>query len=247
MTQPAALSDEELIREGESLEAAPPERILAWAVERFGGRIALSCSFGGDGGIVLAHMVSTLDPRIPILFLDTGLLFDETIAFRRNLASQLALDVIDVHPAHTVDEQAAALGPQLWERDPDRCCHERKVLPMITALAPYDGWITGIRRGQTANRDGAPIIARDHQYGVVKICPLANFGDGMISDYMRHHGLPGHPLRDHGYPSIGCLPCTSRVAPGEDPRSGRWRGQDKSECGLHHLIITHKEGQREAS
>ena len=237
------LDSDELDRVSREFEDRSPGEIVAWALERFRNRVALSCSFGGDGGTMLAHLVSGYKPPVPILFLDTGLLFAETYSFKRQLSDLLRLQVIDVIPQRTVEEQGVALGPRLWERDPDRCCFERKVLPMQKALEPFDAWLTGIRRTQTGDRAGAPIIAFDQTYNVIKINPLANTGEEEIADYLLRFDLPHNPLKDRGYLSIGCWPCTSRVGVGEDPRAGRWRGSGKTECGLHAIGQHSPEGR----
>jgi phosphoadenosine phosphosulfate reductase len=170
---------------------------------------------------------------VDVLFLDTGLLFDETYMFRKHLAEQLGLNVVDVRPDLTVQEQGVAHGQKLWENAPGRCCQMRKVEPMRRALANYSGWITGIRRSQTATRANSPVIAYDSVFDVIKICPLVNANDSLIREYIQHHDLPHNPLHDQGYASIGCWPCTSKVLPDEDPRAGRWRKSQKTECGLH--------------
>jgi phosphoadenosine phosphosulfate reductase len=138
-----------------------------------------------------------------------------------------------VRPDLPVDEQTARHGADLWATDPGMCCHLRKVLPMQRALARFDAWITGIRRTQTAIRSQTPVITYDPQFGVIKVCPLLNATDDDIKRYLTQHKLPRNPLLNDGYASLGCMPCTSPVRPGENPRAGRWRGLGKTECGLH--------------
>ena len=220
-------------RLSEQFESATPAQIVRWAIAQFPGRLALSVSFGGDGGTMLAHMIAKVSPVVDVLFLDTGLLFDETYAFRNRLAEQLGLNVVDVHPALTVAEQEVVYGQKLWDSAPDRCCQMRKVDPMRKALANYDGWISGIRRSQTTTRANSPVVAYDAGFDVIKVCPLVNADDNLIQEYIQKHDLPHNPLQVQGYASIGCWPCTSKVLPGEDSRAGRWRQSQKTECGLH--------------
>lgn len=216
------------------LEHAWPGDVLAWASENI-PRFAVTSSFGADSAVLL-HLLSTVAPRTPVLFLDTGLHFAETVTFRRSLAERLGLDVVDVRPQRTVAEQAQDLGDRLWERDPDRCCGLRKTVPLRQAMGAFDGWASGVRRSQTPERAATPIVeARRHDGRfVVKVAPLARWSDGDVATYLDVNELPRHPLVDDGYASIGCAPCTVRTAPGDDPRAGRWAAFDaKTECGIH--------------
>jgi phosphoadenosine phosphosulfate reductase len=138
-----------------------------------------------------------------------------------------------VRPRRTLDEQALDAGPELWGRDPDRCCELRKMEPLRATLAGYDAWVTAIRRDQTPERANAPVVGWDGRFGLVKINPLVRWTSDDVRTYVREQNVPYNPLHDQNYPSIGCVPCTSPVMPGEDPRSGRWRGKEKTECGLH--------------
>lgn len=216
------------------LERAWAGDILAWAARDIPS-FAVTSSFGADSAVLL-HLLSTVAPSTPVLFLDTGLHFAETVTFRRSLADRLGLEVVDVRPERTVAEQAADLGDRLWERDPDRCCGLRKTTPLRQAMGAFDGWASGVRRDQTPERAATPIVeARRHDGRfIVKVAPLARWSAGDIATYLEVNELPRHPLVDDGYASIGCAPCTARTAPGQDPRAGRWAAFGaKTECGIH--------------
>ena len=216
------------------LEDKPAASILRWAagvVPRF----AITSSFGADSAVLL-HLVSEVAPQVPVLFLETGFHFEETLAFRRELAHDLGLTVLDVQPDLSVPQQARRHGAELYRRDPDACCAMRKTAPLRRALANFDGWATGVRRNQTPERAATPVVeARPHDGRfLVKVAPLARWSDADVADYLDAHDLPRHPLVEQGYPSIGCWPCTRQVAPGTDPRAGRWAEFDgKTECGIH--------------
>ena len=209
-----------------------PEDLLAWASDRFAGRVVLTCSWQRQSS-VLVHMVATMGLPVRIVELDTGLLFPETYATRDALVERYGITVERIDPVRTVDEQEADEGPRLWERDPDRCCALRKVEPLERSLVGMDGWITGIRRAQGVTRQGAKKLELDAGRGIVKIQPLVDWDDERVQGYLFAHDIPYNPLHDQGYPSIGCVPCTRAITPGEDPRAGRWAGTDKTECGLH--------------
>lgn len=215
------------------LEGKPADRILAWATAVV-PRFAVTSSFGADSAALL-HLLSRVAPEVPVLFLETGFHFPETLDHRHALARDLGLTVVDVRPDLSVAQQAQRHGDALFERDPDACCRLRKTLPLHRALANYDGWATGVRSSQTRDRAGTPVIeARRHDgRWLVKVAPLAAWTDEDLAAYSVQHGLPAHPLMADGYRSIGCQPCTRRVTLGEDPRAGRWPGLDKTECGIH--------------
>lgn len=215
---------------GAELELAPAEDIIEWAVATFGSRFCLTSSMGDA---VLAHLASQVAPGVDVVFLDTGYHFAETIGTRDAVAATLPVRMLTITPTQTVAEQDAALGPRLYERDPDLCCKLRKVDPLNTALAGYDAWATGLRRAETHNRVIAPVVGWDEKKQKVKVSPLARWSDEEVEQYVAENGVLINPLQYDGYPSIGCWPCTSRVAPGEDPRSGRWAGLNKTECGIH--------------
>jgi phosphoadenosine phosphosulfate reductase len=233
-TQTEGRSPEEL-REvvshwGAELELAPAEDIVEWAVATFGERFCVTSSMGDA---VLAHLVSTVAPGIDVLFLDTGYHFAETIGTRDAVEATLPVNLITITPAQSVAEQDAAYGTDLYRTDPDLCCKLRKVQPLADSLAAYDAWATGLRRAETHNRVIAPVIGWDAKRRKVKVSPLARWSDEQVERYIADNGVLVNPLVYDGYPSIGCWPCTRRVAPGEDPRSGRWAGTTKTECGIH--------------
>ena len=215
---------------GAELELAPAEIIIEWAVATFGTRFCITSSMSDS---VLSHLAAKVAPGIDVVFLDTGYHFAETIGTRDALAHTLDINLINITPAHSVEEQDQQYGPKLYERDPDLCCKLRKVQPLADGLAAYDAWATGLRRAETHNRVIAPVVGWDEKKQKVKVSPLARWSDSEIDKYIQEHSILVNPLQYDGYPSIGCWPCTRRVAPGEDPRSGRWAGSNKTECGIH--------------
>jgi phosphoadenosine phosphosulfate reductase len=215
---------------GAELELAPAETIIEWAVATFGERFCITSSMGDA---VLAHLASTVAPGIDVVFLDTGYHFPETIGTRDAVEATLPVNLVTITPRQTVAEQDAEHGADLYRTDPDRCCALRKVAPLTESLAGYDAWATGLRRAETHNRVIAPVVGWDPRKGKVKVSPLARWTDEQVDRYVVENGVLVNPLVHDGYPSIGCWPCTRRVAPGEDPRSGRWAGTSKTECGIH--------------
>ena len=212
------------------LRDAHPLTILRKAYETFGDKLALVSSFGAESAVLL-HLASQVSTAIPVLFLDTGMLFGQTLDYRKSLAARLGLtDVRDLRPAYT---DLAVTDPKsdLWRTDTDACCHIRKVLPLDRALSEFDGWITGRKRFHGGDRLKLSVV--EQADGKVKFNPLANWTKDDIDAYAAEHDLPAHPLVAQGYPSIGCWPCTQPVEEGEDARAGRWKGMDKSECGIH--------------
>ena len=208
------------------------------------GRTAMVSSFGADS-VVLLHMLSVADRTTPVLFLDTEMLFPETLDYQKTVAEALGLtDVRLLRP----DRELTFLNDSnglLHISNPDACCTMRKTEPLARALAPFDAWITGRKRFQGGKRAALDYFETDGAERI-KINPLAHFTPADIAEYIQNNRLPRHPLVARGYPSIGCAPCTTRVAPGEDPRAGRWRGRDKSECGIHIVdgkIVRVREGQ----
>jgi phosphoadenosine phosphosulfate reductase len=218
------------VREPRALLTATAERLVADLIEAHPGRVALTVSFGG-GGLVLAHMVSRIDRRVPVLFIDTGFHFPETIAFRHRFAERYGLLVIDLRPA-------ADPGP-LYRTDPDACCALRKVEPLRRALAAYDVWITALRREQSETRRSVEVMETHEIDGrtIRKVMPLAHWTREDVQRYLRAYGVPSHPLLEQGYTSIGCWPCTRPTRPGEAERAGRWSGFGKTECGLHTFTV----------
>jgi phosphoadenosine phosphosulfate reductase len=178
-------------------------------------------------------MLDRIRAPVRIVELDTGLLFPETYETRDRLIERYGLEVERVAPRQSVAEQEISEGPELWRRDPDRCCGLRKVAPLRSALAGMDAWITGIRRVQSPGRLTARKVDLDESRGVVKIQPLVDWSDEDVMGYLFAHDVPYNPLHDRGFPSIGCVPCTRQVREGEDPRAGRWTHTGKTECGLH--------------
>ena len=215
---------------GAELELAPAEIINEWAVATFGTRFCVTSSMSDA---VLSHLAAKVAPGIDVVFLDTGYHFAETIGTRDAVAHTLDINLINITPVQSVDEQDEQYGPKLYERNPDLCCKLRKVQPLTDGLAAYDAWATGLRRAETHNRVIAPVVGWDDKKQKVKVSPLAGWSDGEIDKYIQEQGILVNPLQYDGYPSIGCWPCTRRVAPGEDPRSGRWAGSNKTECGIH--------------
>jgi phosphoadenosine phosphosulfate reductase len=212
------------------LRHAHPRTVLEEAVATFGDKLALVSSFGAESAVLL-HLVSKVKPDMPVLFLDTGMLFGQTLDYRRQLAAKLGLtEVRDLRPAYhdlaTGDPEA-----KLWQADTDACCEIRKVIPLDKALADFDGWITGRKRIHGGARLSLPVVEQaDRQ---VKFNPLANWGKEDLDAYMAEHDLPAHPLVAQGFPSIGCWPCTKPVEAGQDVRAGRWAESEKTECGIH--------------
>jgi phosphoadenosine phosphosulfate reductase len=210
--------------------------LLRLAIEDlYPGRIALVSSFGADSAVLL-HMVSEIDKATPVVFVDTGQLFEETLAYRDTLVAKLGLTNLIV--AEPDEALLATEDPEkfLFASDPDRCCDIRKVLPLAKALEGYEAWITGRKGFQSATRAAVPLFEAEGER--VKINPLVGWSASDLLAYIKKADLPAHPLVAKGYPSIGCVPCTSPVKPGEDPRAGRWRGRGKTECGIHVGALT---------
>ena len=197
----------------------------------FPGRIALVSSFGAESAVLL-HLVAGIDRAAPVVFVDSGKLFPETLAYRDALVTRLGLTAVrSVGPAAGLIAAADPAGT-LWQSDPDVCCWHRKVEPLDEALAGFAAWITGRKRFQGGLRGGLPVVEREPD-GRVKVNPLATWSAADIAAYRAAHDLPAHPLEAQGFRSIGCLPCTRPTAAGEDQRAGRWAGRAKSECGIH--------------
>jgi len=217
----------------ERLATQPPEEILRWASGTFEPQIVASSSFQTQS-IPLLHMIARACPGLPVLFLDTGFHFPETLAFRDQVVSSLGLNLRVLTCGIARDAFMRCYGT-LYRSDPDLCCYLNKVEPLERALAGQKAWIAGIRRDQTAERRQTPILERRAD-GLYKISPLAGWSAADIDGYIRTHDLPMHPLTHQGYPSIGCKPCTRAVAAADDPRSGRWSESAKTECGIHEVF-----------
>jgi phosphoadenosine phosphosulfate reductase len=217
------------------LERAHPRTVIGWAAETI-DRLAVATSFQSSG-LVILHLLREIRADVPVLFLDTGFHFAETLEFRDRIAEMWDLKVVTLTGEHgSPARQAEQYGPELYRRDPDRCCLINKVRPLQDALEEYDGWMSGLRRDQSPLRAGTPTIeAQMLPSGseVLKIHPLATWSRARVDSYVNRHGIPTHPLIERGFASIGCRPCTRAVGDGEDERAGRWDGTAKSECGIH--------------
>jgi phosphoadenosine phosphosulfate reductase len=194
------------------------------------GRLAVVSSFGSESAALL-HLVAAVDKQIPLVFVNTQKMFGETLAYRDELAERLGFTDLRVFRPDPYDLAARDQTGLRWSYDPDGCCEIRKVAPLRRALVPFDAWISGRKAFQAKSRSALPRFEIDE--GRLKLNPLADWSKDRLEAYINQHELPRHPLVTQGYPSIGCSPCTSKVAPGEDPRSGRWKGWDKTECGIH--------------
>ncbi|MFC0437793.1 phosphoadenylyl-sulfate reductase [Kutzneria buriramensis] len=212
------------------LRDATAEDILSWAGRTFGDRLAVASSMADT---VLVDLAARHAPGVHVLFLDTGYHFPETIGTRDAMAAIYPITLVTVTPEQTVAEQDRSYGPRLYTRDPDKCCALRKVAPLDAALEHYDAWVTGLRREDSPTRADTPVIGWDERHGMVKINPLAGWTAEDVAEHAARHGVLQNPLLADGYLSVGCRPCTTRVTPGADPRSGRWLGLVKTECGLH--------------
>ncbi|KRE28401.1 phosphoadenosine phosphosulfate reductase [Mycobacterium sp. Soil538] len=204
--------------------------LLRWTDENFGGNYIVASNMQDA---VLVDLAAKVRPGVDVLFLDTGYHFVETIGTRDAVEAVYDVNVVNVRPEKSVAEQDALFGKNLFERSPNECCRMRKVEPLSKALRGYSAWVTGIRRVEAPTRANAPLISWDKAFGLVKINPLAAWSDDDMQDYIDTHGVLVNPLVDEGYPSIGCAPCTAKPSAGADPRSGRWAGKSKTECGLH--------------
>jgi phosphoadenosine phosphosulfate reductase len=213
-------------------ETRPAEELLDWAAEHFTTSLTQACSFGLEDVALVDLMVSHV-PAPDIFYLNTGFLFPETLETRDRLSERYHVKFREILPKLTVAEQSRIFGEELYRRAPAQCCWLRKIEPLKRALSGYSAWITGIRRDQALTRANSQVVEWDDTFGLVKINPLASWTWEQVRELVEARDVPSNPLHKQGYPSIGCVPCTSRVAPGEDPRAGRWRGAAKIECGLH--------------
>jgi phosphoadenosine phosphosulfate reductase len=225
-------TDEELKAISDEFETAPPEVILRWAGEEFGPDIAFATGFGAEGCVIIA-MLSNIRPGARIFYLDTDLLFPETYALRDRLAARFGVRFERRATRVSLSDQAREYGDRLWERQPNLCCQLRKVEPLKEMLCGLRAWGTAVRRDQSPTRAQMGLVERDKQFGLIKINPLGAWSARDVWDYIARYDVPYNALHDHGYPSIGCAPCTTPVQIGEDPRAGRWRGTIKTECGIH--------------
>ncbi len=222
------------------LDGATALDVLRWTDETFGGvrgsRGRAACDYVVASSMqdaLLVELATRIRPGVPVLFLDTGYHFTETIGTRDAVESAYDIHLINAVPEHTVAEQDTLLGAELFARDPNECCRLRKVAPLRKALHGYSAWVTGLRRVDAPTRANAPVVGFDETFKLVKISPLVEWTDQEVENYIAEHGVLVNPLIHDGYPSIGCAPCTARPVEGADPRSGRWQGTAKTECGLH--------------
>jgi len=226
-------TESELKSVNDSLEGKAPEEAIKWAVENFEKKeLSLACSFGAED-VVLVDMLVKIKPDARIFYLDTDLLFKETHEVMQRIKDRYGVAPERYGAKSTLEQMEKDLGPELWKREPDKCCDIRKMVPLAEALSELRCWITGIRRDQSPTRANAPVVSWDAKFGLVKVNPLVRWTNKDVWDYIAKNNVPYCELHDRNFPSIGCEPCTRPVAPGEDPRAGRWAGFQKTECGLH--------------
>ncbi len=212
------------------LADASAAEVLAWTAQTFDERFIVASNMQDA---VLVHLAAQARPGVEVLFLDTGYHFAETIGTRDAVEQVYGVRIVNAKAELSVPEQDAAHGRDLFAREPDRCCAMRKVAPLKKTLAGYDAWVTGVRRVEAPTRANTPLVTYDEAFGLVKVNPIAAWSDEQMHNYIEEHAILVNPLVDAGYPSIGCAPCTVKPLPGADPRSGRWAGKAKIECGLH--------------
>ena len=218
------------VKAGEQLEGASALEILGWAQEQFGNHWCVASSMADA---LMPHLAAQVRPGVDVLFLDTGYHFAETIGTRDAVAATMPVNVLTLTPKRTVAEQDASFGARLYERNPDQCCALRKVMPLREGLSNYVAWASGLRRDEAATRADTKVVEGDAKRNMVKLNPIAAWTQDQADQYIADNGILVNPLLFDGYPSVGCAPCTRRVAAGEDARSGRWAGLNKTECGIH--------------
>lgn len=223
---------EDLRQASDLLELASPEEIITWAVENHYPKLTMATAFGPEGCVILS-MLAKIEPRVYVFNLDTGYQFQETLDLRDRIAERYGIEVVYARPELSVEQYEAKHGGPLYERESDRCCFDRKIRILHEQVVGFTGWMSGIRRDQSAHRAKAPIVGWDKKFGLVKISPLANWTKQDVWKRISEEDVPYNPLHDQGYPSVGCWPCTRAVLFGEDERAGRWSGAAKTECGLH--------------
>lgn len=212
------------------LDGASATELLRWTEDTFGAGYIVASNMQDA---VVVQLAAQIRSGVDVLFLDTGYHFSETIGTRDAVETVYGVHVIDVRPERTVDEQDRLFGKNLFASEPSECCRMRKIEPLRNSLNGYNAWVTGIRRVEAPTRANAPLISFDESFGLVKINPIAAWSDDEMQSYIDEHSILVNPLVEEGYPSIGCAPCTRKPEPGSDPRSGRWAGLAKTECGLH--------------
>lgn len=224
--------DLDLSELSDTLEQSGVGETLEWAYRTFSPGVVMATGFG-PSGVVLVHHIAQMRDRIPVFYIDTDLLFPSTFDLRDRLTRRFGLSFERVHSGVSVEEQAARHGEALWERDPDKCCNMRKVMPLREFLKGKRAWITGLRRDQSGDRADTKVVEWDARNGLYKVNPLAAWSSVDVWSHILYHDLPYNELHDQGFPSLGCLPCTRSVANGDGERDGRWPGKDKTECGIH--------------
>jgi phosphoadenosine phosphosulfate reductase len=236
---PVTFSQDDIAAANALLEGQPPEAVLRWAVATFHPRLTMGTAFGAEG-CCLIHMIAEIEPQVRIFNLETGYQFPETLELRQRIKERYGIEVEFIYPELTVAEYEAEHGGPLYVSYADQCCHDRKIIPVLRAIAGYEAWISAIRRDQTDDRARADVVQWDTKFNLVKLNPLLDWTRKDVWNFIHKHSVPYNPLHDRGYPSIGCWPCTRRVVDGEDERAGRWAGKVKKECGLH--VIEHQGG-----
>ncbi len=229
-------SEVDVVDIASELESASAQTVLREVVDRFSPGVAVSCSFGGPSGLVIVDQLARMNllERVEVYYLDTGLLFSATHEVREEMERRYGFEAIAYRPQLSLNQQASLHGNDLWDRDPDKCCGIRKVAPNVEALDGKSAWITGVRRDQSVGRAETPVLAWNARFGLVKVSPLRDWSEEKVWEYVRQHQVPYNVLHEDGYPSLGCnTVCTVRPESGESLRAGRWRGHDKTECGLH--------------
>jgi len=222
----------ELQRDSDSLESATPQEILRWAVDRFAPKFTMATAFGPEG-MTIIHMMAEIAPETPIFNLETGYQFAETLELREKVKERYGIEIELKYPETTVEQYEAANGGPLYKTNPNQCCFDRKLKVLHQAAKGQYAWASAIRRDQSSDRANAPIVGWDRKFQLVKVSPLANWTKQKVWALINDEEVPYNPLHDQGYPSIGCQPCTRAILFGEDERSGRWSGFQKTECGLH--------------
>ena len=225
---------DELAQRSGQLEASAPQDVLRWAVGRFAPRFTMATAFGPEG-MVLIHMLAEIAPETPVFNLDTGYQFPETLELRERVKQRYGIAVELKRAESTVEQYEALHGGPVYRKNPDQCCHDRKLRVLYGAIRGMHAWASAIRRDQSPDRARAAIVGWDKKFGLVKVSPLANWTKQDVWKFITDHDIPYNPLHDQGYPSIGCWPCTRPVLFGDDERAGRWSGFTKTECGLHSL------------
>ena len=237
----ARFSEEDIAVANDLLRAASPQEILRWSVKHFHPKLLMATAFGAEGCCII-HMLAEIEPTVTFINLDTGYQFPETLELRERFLQKYGIAVEMIQPELTVPDYEKAYGGPVYVNDTNRCCADRKIKPLQTAMARHapKAWISAIRKDQTTDRGVADVVQWDRKFQLVKVNPLLNWTKKDVWGFIVKNGVPYNDLHDRGYPSIGCWPCTRAVGAGEDERSGRWAGTAKNECGLH--VIEQRDG-----